>query len=118
MNKKIKLSILLVIIIIINYILTRFVFFNLHNMKDWTDFMTLLSACLTCILLLSNNIVGSIFSSIGNIISFFIGLNFYTEKIDYITGNTNNMWLIWTVSYIIIVIIGIVINKLFHVKHK
>lgn len=115
MNKKIKLSILIVTIIIINYILTRFIFFNMHGMKQFADTMTLLSTCISCILLLSNNIAGSLCSSIGNIVGFIIGINFYTEKIDFITGNTNNIWSIWLISYIIIVGIGMLV---FHVKHK
>ena len=117
MTKKLKISIFLFILIIINYILTRFIYFNVHGMKDFPNTMSLLSAALTCLFILSENNISAICSTIGNTIGFFIGLMFYSVKVDYITGNTSNLWLIWGISYFIVVILGMVINKMFHVKH-
>lgn len=118
MDKKLKVSIISLIIVIINYVLTRFIFFDLHQMKDFTDTMTLLSACLTVIFLLSDNILSCFVSSISNIIGFVLGYMFNTTTIDYITGNTNNFWLIWIGSYIILVILSMLLYKMFHMKHK
>lgn len=112
MKNKTRLSIILFVIVLINYILTRVVFFDVHGMIDFTNSMSLLSAALTCIYVLSDNNVASICSSVGNLISFFIGYLF-NKTIDYI----NNYWLIWGISYILIVVIGYFIGKRFHVKH-
>lgn len=118
MSNKPKTIIFLFVIVIINYITTRFIFFNIHGMKDFADTMSLLSAALTCIFVLSNNLLASLCSSFGNIVGFIIGYLFNTTVVDYITGNTNNYWLIWMVSYSLIVVIGMFVSKLFHVKHK
>lgn len=118
MSKRPKIIVLLLIIVLTNYILTRYVFFDLHGMKDFTDTMALISAALTCIFILSNNLLASLCSSVGNVIGFFLGYKFNTTTIDFITGNTNNYWLIWAISYLIIVLIGMILSKMFHVKHK
>lgn len=118
MNKKERYIVFLLIIVIINYLITRFLLFNIHGMIDFANTMSLLSASLTCIFILSDNILASLCSSIGNIIGFILGYIFNTEVIDYITGNTNNYWLIWLISYILIVVIGLILSKLFHVKHE
>lgn len=117
MSKRPRIIILLLIIVLINYITTRFIFFNIHGMKDFTDTMSLISACLTCIFVLSNNLISSFCSSIGNIIGFILGYLFNTTTVDFITGNTNNYWLIWLVSYFVIVLISMLVSKMFHVKH-
>lgn len=118
MNKKQKVSIILLIIILINYVLTRFVFFDLHQMKDFVESMSLISFALSAIFLLSDNIIASFSSSIANIIGFIVGYYFQVDTIDIITGHSNNMWLIWLITYILIVGVTFVIDKMFHMKHK
>ena len=80
-------------------------------MKDFVDTMSLLSTALTCIFLLSNNIVTSFAASIGNIVGFIVGYIFKKETIDIITGNTNNMWLIWLITYILIVVVTMFVSR-------
>ena len=118
MNKKYNISIIYLVIVLITYILTRFIFFNVHGMKEFPNTMILLSGALTCLFILSNNYVAATCSSLGNLLSFFIGMMFHKSYVDVITGNNDNFWLIWLVSYIIVVILGMVIGKMFHVKHR
>lgn len=117
MNKK-ALSIVLYVIVVINYICARFIFFNIHGMKDMPNTMALISAALVAFFILSDKIFASIAACIGNTIGFILGYLFNTTTVDYITGNTNNYWLIWIISYAIIVVIGLIIDRMFHVKHR
>lgn len=117
MNRKIKISVFLFIVIIINYIITRFIYIDTHKMIDFSNTMSLLSTSLTCLFILSDKELVSLFTSIGNLISFYIGLATYTIEYDVITGSTNNLWLIWLISYILIVLLGMLIDRVFHVKH-
>lgn len=106
-------------IIIVSYITIRFVLFDKHGMKEFPDTLALISGALTALFILNSKHVSSILSSIGYIISFLIGLKHHTSCIDVITGNKDNLWLIWLISYAIIIGIGFIIDSImFHAKQK
>lgn len=114
-----KFSFFLFGIIIISYILVRYVFFNIHGMKEFPDTLALIAGALTALFILLNKNVSAFLSALGYIVGFYIGALFHTTYIDIVTGNTDNLWLIWLISYVIIAGIGYIIDKImFHVKHK
>lgn len=106
-------------IIIVSYITIRFVLFDKHGMKEFPDTLALVSGALSALFILCNKHVSSILSSFGYFVSFMIGLKYHKTYIDVITGNNDNLWLIWLISYAIIIGVGFIIDEImFHVKHK
>ncbi len=87
--------------------------FKLHQMKDWSLCMFIFGAIIIGIfgVLYSRNTI-SIFTVAGYILCFFIG---YLFQFDYGFG-LNSMWIIWTCSYIVFILVGIVCD--FFVKNK
>lgn len=118
MKNRTRISIILFISEIIIFIITRFLYIDSHNMKDFSEIMALLSCAITCILILENKLFSASVAVYGNLIGFIIGLLFNTSYLDMNGSNMNNMWLIWLISYIIVVLLGMVIERLFHVKHR
>lgn len=114
-----KFSFFLFGIIIVSYILVRFVFFNNHGMKEFPDTLALIAGALTALFILINRNVSAVASSIGYIVGYCIGINNHKTYIDIITGNNDNLWIIWLISYVIIIGIGLLIDIImFHVKHR
>lgn len=105
-------------LIIITYIFTRFVYFDVHGMKQLPDTLALLSSALVAFFLISNKTISSISVVLGNVVGFVLGSIFHKSYVDVITGNVDNMWIIWIASYLVIVLLGILIDKMFHMKHK
>lgn len=118
MKNKTIVSIVLFISQIVIYIITRFLSIIMHNMKDFSEMMALVSCAITCILILENKLFSASVAVYGSLIGFIIGLLFNTSYLDMNGSNMNNMWLIWLISYIIVVLLGMVIERLFHVKHR
>ena len=114
-----KFSFFLFGIILLSYILVRCVFFNEHGMKDIPDTLALIASALTALFILTNKKVSAFASSIGYIVGYLIGIKTHKTYIDLITGKNDNLWLIWIISYAIIIIVGFIIDTImFHVKHK
>lgn len=108
-------ALLSLIILFLGYILIRYLFFDLHGMKDWP---TVLFVSCFAILIVHFFIkakfaplIVSVFYSVG----FVIGLIFQTDGVDAGGGATNNLWLIWTtvilVSFFISIIIELLVTK-------
>ena len=114
-----KFSFFLFGVLIISYILVRFVFFDIHGMKDFPDTLILIAGALTALFILLNKNVSAFLSCFGYIIGFYIGTIFHTSYVDVITGKSDNLWLIWLIAYAIIIGIGYIIDLImFHVKHR
>ena len=114
-----KFSFFLFGIIVISYILVRYVFFEMHKMKDFPDTLALIASALTALLIMTNKNITAVFSSFGYIVGFYIGSIYHKSYVDIVTGKSDNLWLIWLISYVIIIGVGFVLDELmFHVKHK
>ena len=50
-------------------------------------------------------------ASIGYVVSYLIGALFATDGLDAGGGRTNNLWIIWVVSYVILLLLGAYIEK-------
>ena len=106
--KKDKTKTISLISLISMYLIIRYPLFSLHGLKDWP-----------CILVGANAVIIVIASMVfykqklpifvtsAYAISFVIG---YLFQFDYGHG-LNSMWIIWTVSNFIIIIIGFIYEK-------
>ena len=106
--KKDKTKTISLISLISMYLIIRYPLFSLHGMKDWP--FILFGANAVIIVIASMVFYKQklpIFVTSAYAISFVIG---YLFQFDYGNG-LNSMWIIWTVSNFIIIIIGFIYEK-------
>lgn len=109
--KRINKSILIPsIILIFSFIIVRYILFDIHGMKQLPLilFLCVFIAIIACDLTKAKIIPYII--SISYPIGFIIGLIFQKNGTDLGGGLTNNLWLIWASSIIVIMIISIIIE--------
>lgn len=107
-----------VLTLCINYLLCRYAFFQLHQMKQWP---TILVAAGVAVIVLA-----SFFSAykimtctvMGYMGSFIIGVIFNTQAIDQGGGATNTLWKIWLMAYIAFILVGIIWELVSKRKNK
>ena len=109
--KKNNSNILLSLVIhIFSFIIIRYILFDIHGMKQ---FPVILFLCVFIAIIASALTKAKIIPYIISIsypIGFIIGLIFQKNGTDLGGGLTNNLWIIWTISIVIIVIISIIIE--------
>lgn len=103
MNRKQILSIICVLIIGVSYVLSRFVFFEKINFNEFPDIMVLITSALVCLFILSDKEKLSICICIGNLLGIILGV---------ILSNNLRIWIIWLIAYIVMCVIGIVLERL------
>lgn len=118
MKNRTSISIILFISEIIIFVITRFIYIDMHKMYDFSEMMALVSGSLACLFILENRLLSATLSVYSNLLGFLIGLVFNHNYMDVNGISLNNMWIIWLISYIIVILLGMVIERLFHVKHR
>lgn len=109
--KRINKSILIPsIILIFSFIIVRYILFDIHGMKQ---FPFILFLCVFIAIIVSAltkvKIIPYIIST-SYPIGFIIGFIFQKNGTDFGGGLTNNLWIIWASSIVVIVIISIIIE--------
>ncbi|WP_103981691.1 hypothetical protein [Helcococcus massiliensis] len=109
--KKINRKILVSLgILIFSFIIIRYILFDIHGMKQFPMILFLcVFLAITVSTLTKLKITPYIFA-IAYPIGFIIGLIFQKNRTDLGGGLTNNLWLIWVSSIVIIAIISIIIE--------
>lgn len=106
--KKDKTGIISLISLTCMYLIIRYPLFSLHGMKDWPFILF----CANAVIIANASRIFHkqklpIFVTSAYAISFVIG---YLFQFDYGHG-LNSMWIIWTISNFIIIIIGCIYEK-------
>lgn len=106
--KKDKTGIISLVSLTCMYLIIRCPLFSLHEMKDWPFILF----CTNAVIIVIASMVFHkrklpIFVTSAYAISFVIG---YLFQFDYGHG-LNSMWIIWTISNFIIIIIGCIYEK-------
>ena len=106
--KKDKTRTISLISLISMYLIIRYPLFSLHGMKDWPFILFCANAVIIVIAsMMFYKQKLPIFVTSAYAISFVIG---YLFQFDY-GHELNSMWIIWTVSNFIIIIIGFIYEK-------
>lgn len=103
-------------ILLVDFLLCRYLFFDLHGMKDWPVFMLGLGIAVLVISFLMKGQHLPLISANGYLAGFVAGLVFHSNGFDPGGGRTNNMWLIWLLVWLAVVAIGIVAEVFFSQK--
>lgn len=95
-------------IIFLGFLLCRFVFFELHGMKEWPLDLLIAGVVVLGISLLAKKKYFPWFVSGGYYIGFWLGVIFHTEGFDPGGGRTDNLWQIWTVVFAVCILAGVI----------
>lgn len=101
-----------------SYWLCRFALFDLHGMKQWPNFLAAVGLGFILIAFAANLRWVAVAVALGYIVGFGIGVLFNRDALDAGGGGTNNLWMIWTVSFFIIVLIGFMVDMLKKYKSR
>ena len=95
-------------ILLVGFILGRYVFFDVHGMKEFPVVLLVLGLVVMGISLLTTKKVLPYFISAGYIIGFVFGFIFQVTKMDANGVSVNNLWVIWAVVYVALIIVGFI----------
>ena len=96
----------------LSYILCRFVFLNVHGMKDWPTALAIAIFIVLTIALISQKRVIAVMSVAGYLAGFAVGAIFSSDSLDAGGGTINNYWIIWTSVIVVSITAGIFIEFL------
>ena len=103
----------------VSFLLCRYVLLGLHGMKQWPVIMFLFGLIFIVIAAIFDGRKVMICTVAGYIGGFVLGMLFNNYGVDQGGGRTSNAWKIWTVSFIVIMIAGILWQLLDkHIKKK
>ncbi len=100
-------------ILIIGFALGRYVFFDVHGMKEFPVTLLILGLVVMLISLLTSKKVLPYFISAGYIIGFVFGFLFQVTKMDANGVSVNNLWVIWAGVYVAFIIAGFLCEAFF-----
>lgn len=103
-------------IMILSYWFCRFFMFDFHGMKQYPMILFIVSLSILIISLFLKKHLLSIITILGYVGGFLIAFIFNSDGIDAGGGGTNNLWIIWTVTMLTCIIIGIAIEVIIHQK--
>ncbi len=100
-------------ILIIGFVLGRYVFFDVHDMKEFPATLLILGLAVMFISVLTSKKVLPYFISAGYIIGFVFGFLFQVTKMDANGVSVNNLWVIWAGVYVAFIIAGFICELCF-----
>ncbi len=118
MTKKNMIYFISLCVLCIEFILCRYVFFEIHGMKDWSLILFLFGLFVMVISFLLKARLVSICTAIAYMVGWIAGIIFQTDGVDLGGGKTNNLWIIWTVVFIFGVILSVLIQLIVIKKKK
>ena len=98
-------------LLVLGFLLSRYVFFGLHGMKQFPQLLFLAGSAAICISFVLKGRTAPLFISLAYSIGFFAGLIFSTEGTDAGGGKTDNMWIIWVLVFAAISLVGATAEK-------
>ncbi|MCC8357926.1 MAG: hypothetical protein LJU34_08905 [Oscillospiraceae bacterium] len=109
--KQYRITLLSASILLLSFVLCRFVFFDLHGMRDWPAVLLIAGGVILGVSVLFRSRYLPLFAALGYPLSFAVGVIFQYDYADPAGGMTlNSMWIIWTAAYAILLCIGAVIE--------
>ena len=91
-------------ILMVGFALGRYVFFDVHGMKEFPVTLFVLGLAVMLISVLTSKKVLPYFISAGYLIGFVFGFLFQVTKMDANGVSVNNLWVIWAGVYVAFII--------------
>lgn len=92
----------------LSFLLSRYVFFGLHGMKQWPEVMALAAAAVVILAGIRGDRLLSAGAVAGYLGGFILAMIFNRDGVDQGGGTTNNAWFIWTTVFLIAITAGAV----------
>lgn len=99
-----------VVVLLISYLFCRFYMFDFHGMKEWPTILYMVSLIILIISLFLKSHFLSTATILGYHGGFIISLIFNSDGINGSGTRTNNLWLIWIITLLTCIILGIIIE--------
>ena len=93
-------------VLLAGFLLCRFAFFGLHGMREWPFDLLLAGLVVVKLSLITKKQMIAWFTVIGYLVGFFVGVLFHTKGLDPGGGKTDNLWMIWTVTFMVCIVAG------------
>lgn len=100
-------------ILLVGFVLGRYVFFDVHGMKEFPTTLLILGLAMLVISVLTSKKILPYFISAGYIIGFVSGFLFQVTKMDANGVSVNNLWVIWAGVYVAFIIAGFICELCF-----
>ncbi len=110
MKKRLIQTALSIIILLFEFWLCRYVFFEWHGMKQFPFFLLIVGSAIVLIAAIFSSKVMSVAALLGYILGFFSNMIFRSYGTDPGGGRTSNAWIIWGGIFLTFVLLGIVIE--------
>ena len=94
-------------VLLLGFLLCRYVFFDLHGMKEWPFNLLMFGLVALLLSLLARKQYVPWFIAIGYALGFCMGVLFHTEGTDPGGGKADNLWVIWTVVFLGCILAGV-----------
>ena len=112
LNKKnVMIHLLSLGVLCIGFVLCRYVFFDIHGMKQWPVILFAIGIIAVTISFILEGKTMPICTAFSYIAGFVVGVIFQTDGTDAGGETTNNLWIIWTVVFICLTLSGIIYDK-------
>lgn len=98
------------------YWLCRFVFFELHGMKQWPMALAAVGLVVLVIAAFTGSHTLSVMTVAGYLGGFFLGILLHTHGTDPGGGGTSTDWIIWTAIFLISMLVGLILDMVH--RHK
>ena len=105
---RIRTFLLSVAILSLVFVLIRYVLLDLHGMKQWPLTLFLAGIAVVGISSAFGCRLIPVIAGVSYPVSFLIGMLLQTESVDPSGARTNNLWLIWTGTYLAMMLAGAV----------
>ena len=102
----------------VSYLLCRYVFFDLHGMKQWPNALAALCLAVLIVSALAGKARLAAATALGYICGFGAGLLLHSDGVDQGGGAVNDLWEIWTAVLLIFIAAGIAAEAAAAIKEK
>lgn len=117
-KKNIILHIVSFCILCVGFVLCRFVFVDFHGMYQWSKILFYFGLLVIVASFFFKGKITPLCTSFAYLVGFAWGAILQTDGVDPGGGRTNNLWIIWTVVFICIVIISVLTELIINIKQK
>ncbi len=100
------------------FVLTRYIFFDIHGMKQLPLILFLCGIAAIGIAFLAKAKRVSVLTALAYIIGFTAGAIFRTDGVDAGGGRTNNLWIIWMVVFVSFIVAAVIMEIIAARKKK
>jgi protein-S-isoprenylcysteine O-methyltransferase Ste14 len=106
------------VLLCIGFVLSRYVFFSLHGMKQWPLILFVASLCVGLLSYRAKAPGVALSTGMGYLLGFVVGAVFQSQGTDPGGGSTSNFWLLWTGVLLAFVVGAILITEVRKKRHR